>query len=691
MYASVNFHRSSRPHFSNPTKFCHLGGTADGIDTRPLQQERDVFPVMSNQELEYLTLLSESYPNVEACVRAIVSMSSIMKLPKGTEYFFSDIHGENDAFIQLLRSASGVIRDKIDTVYSFLLPEKERDELADLIAHPYTMLSKKKQELEDYDGWSALVIHRLIQVAREIASKYSRDRVIGSINPKLVNIIEDLMIEDPSVSNKSGYYKELIDSSIRCGIGDDMIFSICRMLQQIAVDHLHILGDLFDRGPRADLIIDELMRHRSVDFQWGNHDIDWIGAVSGNRVCMFSVLRIGLSYNNFDCLEDGYGINLRPLSAFASTVYADDDCKAFQPHLHDLNRYDPVDVALAAKMHKAAAIIMFKLEGQLIQRHPEYHLDDRLLLDKLDLEKGVVTIGGTEYPLTDTHFPTVDPADPYALTKEEEEIADAIAASFLHCERLRRHIDYLVANGGMYRCYNGNLLFHGCIPMNADGSFSKLEVEGKKYSGRALLDALDRRVRQAYYNRDTESADFFWYLWCGANSPLFGKARVTTFERYFTSEPKLREEPKDPYYKLIDDPEAVARILKEFDLDPKRSHVVNGHMPVKQGESPIKAGGRLFVIDGGIAKSYRPTTGIAGYTLIYNSTVIKLAEHLPIMDASGRHVTTQTNTRVVEQMPHQIMMSETDLGKEYQLKIEKLEKLIELYRNGTLRQRSDRK
>ncbi len=644
---------------------------------------------MPQQDLQYLKLLSERYPNVESSVRAIVEMSAVLKLPKGTEYFFSDLHGENDAFIQLLRSASGVIRDKIDTVYSFTLAEQEREELADLIAHPSSFLQKKKESVPDYDDWSALTIHRLIQVCREVASKYNRERVVEVFNPKFASIIDDLILQDPAVSNKSGYYRELIDASIRCGIGDGLIVSICRTLQQVAVDQLHILGDIFDRGPRADLIMDELMNHRSVDIQWGNHDIDWIGAVAGNRVCMFSVLRIGLSYNNFDCLEDGYGINLRPLSDFAARVYGDDACKAFRPHTLDLNHYDPIDTALAAKMHKAAAIIMFKLEGQLIQRRPDYELDGRLLLDKMDLERGVVTIEGKEYPLTDTNFPTVDPQNPYALTQDEEEVADAIAASFQHGERLRRHIDYLVSNGSMYKAYNGNLLYHGCIPMNEDGSFASLEVGEETCSGKALLDALDQRVRRAYYSGDASDTDFYWYLWIGPKSPLFGKEKVTTFERYFTDAPELREEPKNPYYRLIDRPETVTHILEEFGLDPRTSHIVNGHVPVKQGESPVKANGRLFVIDGGIAKSYRPTTGIAGYTLIYNSTVIKLAEHQPILDETGRHVTTRTVTRVVERMPRQIMMSETDAGREYQEKIAHLEQLIELYRNGTLRQHAD--
>ena len=644
---------------------------------------------MSKQDIEYLKLLSESYPNIASAVRAIVDMKAILKLPKGTEYFFSDLHGENDAFIQLLRSASGVIRDKIDTVYADTLPESEREELNTLISHPHHFLQHKRKVCPSFDHWSARTIDELIQVTREVASKYNRERVAEVIEPDFRSIINDLVLQDTDVSNKQPYYHELIEASIRCGIGDGLIVSICRMLRHIAVDQLHILGDIFDRGPRADLIMDELMQHRCVDIQWGNHDIDWIGAVAGNRVCMFSVLRKAISYNNFDCLEDGYGINLRPLSVFAARVYAGDECKAFLPHMLDLNKYDPVDVPLAAKMHKAAAIIMFKLEGQLIKRRPDYELDDRLLLDKIDLARGVVNIGGKDYPLTDMNFPTVDFNDPYALTREEQEIVDTIAASFQHSERLRRHIDYLVTNGSMYKVYNGNLLYHGCIPLNPDGSFAQLEVDHRMYSGKAMFDALDQRVRRAYYNGWGIDTDFYWYLWIGRNSPLFGKEKVTTFERYFTSAPELREEPKNPYYTLISDPNVVDRIMIEFGLDPKTGHIVNGHVPVKQGESPIKAGGRLFVIDGGIAKSYRPTTGIAGYTLIYNSTVIKLAEHRPILDAAGKHTTTQTVTRVVEHMPHQIRMAETDTGRAMQQKISHLEDLIQLYRNGTLRQKSD--
>ena len=634
--------------------------------------------------LHYQQLLSERYPNVECAIKAIVDMSAELRLPKGTEYFFSDLHGEHTAFINLLRSASGVVRDKIDTVYGDILTQEECNEIADLIAHPHHYLQVKRKKTRDYSTWSAITINRLVQIAREIASKYSMDRVAGTFNPAYADILEPLITMDNRISNKAQYYREIIDSAISCGIGDTLIISLCKVIQQVAVDHLHIIGDIFDRGPRPDLIMDELMRLRSVDIQWGNHDVDWIGAVAGNQVCMFSVLRKAISYNNFDCLEDGYGLNLRPLSSYAARIYEGDPCTAFKPHLLDFNQYDPVDVSLAAKMHKEAAIIMFKLEGQLIARNPQFEMDDRRLLHRMDLTRGVVNIGGEEYKLTDTNFPTIDPADPYALTREEQDIVDTISASFQHSERLRRHIDFIVTHGSMYKNYNGNLLFHGCIPSNEDGSFMEVRVGSSYYHGKALMDVLDNKVRRGYYSGRTADTDLFWYMWIGAKSPLFGKDKVTTFERYFTKEPHLREEPKNPYYSLINDKAFVEKILMEFGLDPAVCHVMNGHMPVKKGENPIKADGRLFVIDGGIAKSYHPTTGIAGYTLIFNSTVIKLAEHRPVIDSHGVQTGTHTITRVVEKLPHQFMMDETDLGKAYKERIENLKKLIKLYRNGTL-------
>ena len=456
----------------------------------------------------------------------------------------------------------------------------------------------------------------------------------------------------------------------------------------MTVEYLHIIGDIFDRGPGANKILDELMYYHDVDIQWGNHDMDWIGALAGNLVCLFSVLRIAISYNNFDMLEDGYGINLRPLSMFAASTYQDDPCKAFMPHILDENTYDPVDPVLAAKMHKAVAIIMFKLEGQLIKRHPEYAMDHRLLLDKLDLEKGVLRVNGKEYPLTDTNFPTVNPEDPYALTQEEQALVDGISASFRHSTPLNQHMDFIMSHGAMYKRINGNLLYHGCIPMNADGSFQSMTLNGVAYQGKALLDALDAIVRKAYFSHDPASCDLLWYLWSGAKSPLFGKERMTTFERYFTDAKELRNEPKNAYYALYENPETVTRILEDFGMDPATSHIINGHVPVKQGENPIKCGGRLFVIDGGISKAYQSTTGIAGYTLVFNSHCLKLAEHKPFRRADG-DVTAETftTTRIVEQMPHRIVMGETDIGDEYRKKISALRELLQLYRDGSIHQK----
>ncbi len=640
-------------------------------------------------DISYLRLLAEQYPTIEAASSAIVNMRAIMQLPKGTEYYFSDLHGEHEAFIHLLRSGSGNIRDKIELLYAHTLPECDRTELANLIYYPDVILRRKRQSCTNYDEWCGIAINRLIPVCREVASKYPKTRVQALIHHRYRFIIDELMITDTTDGDKYRYFQEIIASSIATGIGDGVIENLCYLIQHITVDNLHILGDIFDRGPGANRILDELAYCHDVDIQWGNHDIDWIGAISGNPVCLFSVLRIAISYNNFDMLEDGYGINLRPLSMFAASTYRDDPCSAFMPHILDENKYDPVDPQLAAKMHKAVAIIMFKLEGQLIARHPEYEMEDRLLLDKLNLESKTLELGGKSYPLTDTNFPTVNPADPYALTVEEQLLVDGMLASFRHSVNLRRHMDFILSHGAMYKAINGNLLYHGCIPMEADGSFMAVRVGDRSYTGKALLDALDSVVREAYYRHDPDSVDFIWYLWCGAKSPLFGKARITTFERYFTTAKELRDEPKNAYYSLYENVETVNRILEEFGLDPAHSHIVNGHVPVKRGETPVKCGGKLFVIDGGISKAYQSTTGIAGYTLVFNSHCLKLAVHKPFRRAEGDTTAeTFTTTHIVEQMPHRLTMGETDYGIIAREKIAALEELLALYRAGTLKMES---
>ena len=646
-------------------------------------------------DMTYLHLLSEQFPTAAATSSEIVRMRATLRLPKGTEYYFSDLHGEHEAFIHLLRSASGTIRDKIEGLFGNLLTETQRDELASLIYYPEEMLHRKKQENIDCSEWYRIVLNRLTAVLQEVAHKSTNAQLDSFISSKYRFIILELLGASDTHA-KSSYYKEMIAAAVDTGIAEGLITSLCYLIGQIAVASLHIIGDLFDRGPGAHKIIDELMHHHNVDIEWGNHDIDWIGALSGNLVCMFSVLRIAISYNNFDMLEDGYGINLRPLSMFADEVYAGDPCAAFLPHILDENKYDPVDALLAAKMHKAVAIILFKLEGQLIRRNPSYNMEHRLLLDKIDFGKHVLRLGDREIPLCDTSFPTVDPADPYALTDAEQALVEGISASFRHCSALRRHLDFILSHGSMYKTVNGNLLYHGCIPMEEDGSFAPLCLGGKEYRGRELLDQLDLTVRRAYYQHDPDCVDFMWYLWCGEKSPLYGKNRMTTFERYFTAADlpeaeELREERKNPYYRLYENEETVAAILRDFGLDPASSHIVNGHVPVRKGESPIKCGGKLFVIDGGISKAYQSTTGIAGYTLIYDSHGLTLAQHRPFQRATATTVAqTFTKTRIVETAPHRILTEETDLGREYLRRIAALEALLSCYRDGSIREKERR-
>lgn len=634
-------------------------------------------------DTNYLRLLSEKYPTIESVTNELVSLRAIMHLPKGTEYYFSDLHGEHEAFIHLLRSGSGVIREKIDTLFRASMLEEERAALAALVYYPSTQMARMHKSDVNYDDWCAVTINRLVVVACEVSAKYTRSKVRRTMDERYAGIIEELMNTDATDADKRTYYREMIDAVIRVGCADGLIKALCHLIQQMTVDQLHIIGDIFDRGPRADRIIDELMKHHDVDIQWGNHDISWIGAMCGNPVCLMSVLRIAISYNGFDVLEDGYGINLRPLSMFAATTYADDPCTRFMPHVLDENEFDPVDPHLAAKMHKAVAVMLFKLEGQLIRRHPEYGMNDRLLLDKIDRAAGTVTIGGQAYPMLDTCFPTLDPADPYALTEEEQGLVDGFLASFRHSERLRTHIDFIVNHGAMYKVANGKLLYHGCMPLEPDGSFSELSLRTGRFAGRALLDHLEMRVRRAYHSQDSDSVDLMWYLWCGSKSPVFGKDRMTSFERYFVEDKALHKEPMNPYYQYVDNREFCERLMEEFGLDPQTSHIVNGHVPVKHGETPIKAGGRLFVIDGGISKAYRSKTGIAGYTLISSSHEIQIAEHKPFHRGNDlESPETYTTVHIVERMPRRLMVADTDAGEKFRRRAAELEELLQLYRQG---------
>jgi fructose-1,6-bisphosphatase-3 len=642
------------------------------------------------KDLAYLKLMAREYPTIRAASSEIINLTAIQGLPKGTEYFFSDLHGEHEAFIHLLRSASGVIREKISETFSHILPEKEEVELANLIYYPDRIMNQLELSCQADDDWQRVTIYRLVQICKVVSSKYTRSKVRKKMPPEFAYIIDELLHVDYNDDNKRVYYSEIIRSIIDIRIGDKFIIALCELIQNLTIDCLHIIGDIFDRGPRADMIMNELLQFHDVDIQWGNHDISWMGAATGNLACICNVLRIAISYNSFDVLEDGYGINLRPLSMFAARIYRNDPCERFSPQILDENIYDAVDPGLAAKMHKAIAVIQFKVEGQIIKRHPEYEMNDRILLKSIDYKKGTVTIEGKEYPLLDTSFPTIDPESPLTLNEEEEELVRTLQLSFLHNELLHRHVRFLYSHGSMYKCYNSNLLFHGCIPMREDGTFEELFMEGSSYSGKALMDYVDNKIQNAYFlpehtQESRDARDFMWYLWCGAKSPVYGKGKMTTFEHYFIEDHQTHMEPMNPYYRLSIKEEYCERILSEFGLSGESAHIINGHVPVKikEGESPVKAGGKLFLIDGGLSKAYQLKTGIAGYTLIYNSNHLALAEHKPFDPEKE----STPRVSVVENMKRRVMVADTDKGTELAGRIEDLKELVAAYREGIIKER----
>ncbi len=642
------------------------------------------------RDLDYLKLLAKEYPTVRLACSEIINLRAIMGLPKGTEYFFSDLHGEYEAFLHLLKSSSGIIREKIRQTFGYIISEEEQMELANLIYYPDRAMNKMTLAGKNTEDWQKVTIYRLVRICKEVSSKYTRSKVRKKMPLEFTYAIDELLHVDDNDENKKVYYSEIIQTILDVEIADKFIIALCELIQNLTIDNLHIIGDIFDRGPRADIIMNALMRFHDVDIQWGNHDISWMGAATGNLASICVVLRIAISYNSFDVLEDGYGINLRPLSMFAANVYRDDPCLRFQPKILDENIYDAVDPGLAAKMHKALAVMQFKMEGQIIKRHPDYQMEERMLLNHVNFEKGTVTIGGKEYPMLDMNFPTVDPKDPLRLTAEEEELLNTLALSFKHSELLHRHIKFLYSHGALYKCCNSNLLYHGCIPMKKDGSFEEMVIDGVSYSGKALMDFIDQRIQKAYFlpETDPEKAkcrDFMWYLWCGAKSPVFGKDRMTTFEHYFVEDKATHRENMNPYYRLSQEEEYCDKILKEFGLPTKGSHIINGHVPVKikDGETPVKAGGKLYVIDGGLSKAYQSKTGIAGYTLIYNSHHLALAEHKSFDP-------TKENTpkvSIVEKMKRRVMVADTDMGVILAAQIEDLKELVHAYREGILKER----
>ena len=523
-------------------------------------------------------------------------------------------------------------------------------------------------------------------------SKYTRSKVRKALPKDFAYVIEELLTGRPDVSDQEAYYNEIIRSVIRTGRAPELVIAFCNLIRRLVVDHLHVVGDIFDRGPYPNLIMDTLMQHHSVDIQWGNHDIYWMGAAAGSRPCICNAIRISAKYGNLNLLEDGYGINLVPLARLAMSRYDKDPCICFKLDYRE-DEYDVRDAMLDEKMHKAITVIQFKLEGQMIMRHPEFGMDERLLLDKINIEKGTVCVEGKEYPMKDLNFPTIDWEHPYELSSEEEDVMERITQAFLNCEKLQRHVRFLFTQGSLYKVYNGNLLYHGCVPMNEDGTFTRVNVYGKEYSGKALYDVLENYARKGYYAIDPgekkKGLDILWFIWENQNSPVFGKAKMTTFERYFIADKATHQEPKNPYYRLLEEEEVVNRILSEFGLEGAEAHIINGHIPVeaKRGESPVKCGGKLLIIDGGFSKAYQPKTGIAGYTLIYNSYGLVLAAHEPfesvekaVQDGSD----IASHTILVQHVVRRKLVADTDIGRELRASIRDLEALLQAYRDGIL-------
>ena len=651
------------------------------------------------EEMKYMELLSDQYKNINSAATEIINLKAILNLPKGTEHFVSDIHGEADSFSHVLRNASGVIKNQISAIFGESLRKAEKKSLATLIYYPEQKLEQmiETEDPEDMQEWYKITLHRLVKICKVVASKYSRSKVRKALPKEFAYIIEELLHENNSSADKDLYYTEIIHTIIDLGQADRFITAMCKLIQRLAIDQLHVIGDIYDRGPHAARIMDILENYHSVDIQWGNHDIAWMGAAAGSQALICNVLRIQTRYANLDTIEEDYGINLLPLATFAMEKYADDPCDRFKPKGDEV--LSDKDFKMIAKMHKAISVMQWKMEGQVIMRRPEFHMENRLLLDKMDLERGIVTIEGVEYPMSDTNFPTIDPKDPYTLTEEEQIVMDKVKSSFINSEKLQEHTRVLYHKGSMYTICNSNLLFHGCIPMNEDGTLKEVMHRGKKYVGKAYLDAVERTMREGYFNKahteaKRECMDYIWYMWCGEDSPLFGKKKMTTFERYFVDDKVAQKEEKNPYYSLRNDENICKYVLEAFGLDPEASHIVNGHVPVKvvKGESPIKANGKLFVIDGGFSKAYQKETGIAGYTLIYNSHGIVLVSHEPFVStdiAVAEEQDIHSSTVALQYTQDRIRVRDTDIGVKLQSSVEELEKLVYAYQNGILKERGN--
>ena len=647
-----------------------------------------------NTDEKYLHLLSTTYPTVADAASEVINLEAILNLPKGTEHFLADLHGEHEAFIHVLKNASGNIKRKVGEIFGNTIRESEKKELCTLIYYPEQKLELIKAMEEDLDDWYRITIHQLVRVCREVSSKYTRSKVRKSLPHEFAYIIEELLHERTDDQDKAAYVAVIVDTIISTGRADDFIVAISNVIQRLAIDQLHILGDIYDRGPGAHIIMDTLRQYHAWDIQWGNHDILWMGAAAGNDACICNVLRLSLRYANLATLEEGYGINLVPLATFALDTYGDDPCTEFIPKLLKDTKMDEKTLQLTAKMHKAISVMQFKVEAEIFHRHPEWQMEDRCLLEAIDPADGTCTIDGVKYQLKDCSFPTLVNEE---LTNEERELMQKLHHSFRVSEKLRKHIRTILSHGCMYNICNQNLLFHASVPLNDDGSLKEVEILGKRYSGRALMEYIGQLIRAAYQN-DTPAElkayakDYFLYLWCGKDSPLFDKSKMATFERYFLKDKETWHEEKGNYFRLRDSAEVCDRILDAFGVEGHTRHIINGHVPVHagSGENPIKAGGRLMVIDGGFSEAYHTETGIAGYTLIYHSRGFQLVQHEPFtstQDAILRGTDIKSTTQIVEMSTHRMLVADTDKGKELRAQISDLKDLLYAYRHGIIKEK----
>lgn len=649
---------------------------------------------MKELDVRYLERLSQLYPTIAKASTEIINLQAILNLPKGTEHFLTDIHGEYEAFSHVLKNGSGAVRRKVDDVFGNTMSSRNKQALATLIYYPKEKMEQIKREEDNMEDWYKITLYRLIKISRRAASKYTRSKVRKSLPEDFAYVIDELITEKADVTDKNSYYNSIVSTIIRIGRAEEFIIALSELIQRLTVDQLHIVGDIYDRGPGPHVIMDKLIAHHSVDIQWGNHDVLWMGAAAGQRGCIANVIRICARYGNLDILEEGYGINLLPLATFALNTYKDDPCSCFQ--LKGDSGHGKNEMLMDIKMHKAISVIQFKVEGQIIRKNPGFRMDDRNLLHRIDYEKGTIEINGKTYEMLDKNFPTIDPKKPYSLTREEEDIMKRLEQAFLNCEKLQRHMRFLLNKGALYKVYNNNLLYHGCVPLNADGSLKSVRIYGHSYKGKSLYEILESYVRKGFHALDQKERergrDMMWYIWLSEGSPLFGKDKMATFERYFIAEKETHKETKNPYYSFLEEEKVVNRILKEFGLPSKDTHIINGHVPVKSknGESPVKCGGKVMVIDGGFSRAYQKETGIAGYTLISNSYGLILVAHEPFESTEAaieRESDIHSDSVIVNRVLERKLVGDTDVGRDLREQIADLEVLLEAYRSGQIAER----